>query len=386
MPMEPTTRVLFDLFLMFAAAKVLGEICERLKVPAVLGEVLAGVLIGPFVLGWIQPGELHASVALVGIVFLLFAIGLETNPREMFRVGGVAGLVAPLGAALPLLGGFLLMVWTRHPSLEAIFVGAALVETSVGITARMLSDLGVISERAGRVILAAAVIDDVIALLVLAVVSSLAKGSLDWFRVGILSAEAIAFVGLVAFVGRKAVARLRGPATWMRTRNPGFALALLLCLGLSVAATYVGMAAIIGSFLAGLALADRKAEWGLEERTEGVKEFLAPFFFVVLGMKLDLGVFTQPGVLGLAIALTLIAVLGKLLGCGLGALSLGFKDALRVGAGMIPRGEVCLIVALLGLQAGALSPGVYGMLLFVVVVTTLTAPVALMGLFRKTNP
>jgi Kef-type K+ transport system membrane component KefB len=383
--MEQATKAIVDLFLMFAAAKVLGEICERIKVPAVIGEMGAGVLIGPYALGWIHPGALHAEVAGVGVIFLLFAIGLETKPREMFRVGGVAVLVATLGIVLPFFGGLLLMLFYRHPSVEAIFVGAALVATSVGITARVLSDLGVISERASRVILGAAVIDDVLGMLVLAVVSSMSKGQVDWVQIGILSAEAIAFVLFIAFVGRKVVARLHGPVTRMRSRHPGFALALLLCLGLSVAATYVGMAAIIGSFLAGLALAEKKEEWGLAERTEGVYEFLAPFFFVVLGMEVNLPAFLQPGVIGLALIMTLVAVLGKLLGCGVGALSLGFKDSFRVGVGMIPRGEVGMIVALLGMQSGAISHEVYGMVLFMVVVTTVAAPFALMGLFRGKN-
>lgn len=374
---------MLDLFLMFAAAKVLGEVCERIHVPAVIGEVLAGVLIGPYALGWIHPGAFHAHLAEVGIIFLLFAVGLETNPSEMFRVGGTATLVAVLGVVLPFLGGFLLMLWTRHPSVEAIFVGTALVATSIGITARVLSDLGVISERASRVILGAAVIDDVLGMLVLAVVTSLAKGRMNWLQVGILSVEAIGFVAFIAFVGRRVVARLHGPVTRMRTRNSGFALALLLCLGFSVAATYVGMAAFIGSFLAGLALADKRKDWGLEERTEGVYEFFAPFFFVVLGMEVNLGAFFQPGVLGLALVITLVAVLGKLLGCGLGALGLGIKDSIRVGVGMIPRGEVGMIVALLGMQSGAISREVYGMVLSMVVVTTVGAPFALMLLFKK---
>lgn len=381
--MEHGAEVLFDLFVMFAAAMVFGELCERIRVPGVIGEMLAGVLIGPFALEWIHPGEIHSLVAQVGVVFLLFSIGLETKPRDMFRVGGVAALVGFLGIVLPFIGGFLVLHLSGHSTAESIFAGAALVATSVGITGRVLSDLGVLATRASRIILGAAVIDDVLGMLVLAVVSSLAEGAVRWLSIGLLFAEAIGFVVFVAWIGTHVVARLHRPMLSMKTRRPGFTFALLLCLGLSVAAGEVGMAAIIGAFLAGLALAEKKEDWDLEERAEGVRTFLSPFFFVVLGMNLDLASFASPGILGLAAVLTAVAIVGKLVGCGVGALSLGLKNSLRVGVGMIPRGEVGLIVALLGMQTGIVSHPVYAMVIFMVVVTTVTAPFALILLYRE---
>jgi Kef-type K+ transport system membrane component KefB len=378
--------VILDLFVMLAAAKVLGEICERLRIPGVIGEMLAGVAIGPYALGWIHPGEMHAQIAQIGAVFLLFTIGLETKPREMLRVGGVASLVALLGVAVPFAGGLLVMHLTGHPVIESVFVGAAMVATSVGITARVLSDIGMLAHRASRVILGAAVIDDVLGMLVLAAVASLAMGHIEWVRLGLLFVEAIGFVVLIAWVGSRVASRLHRPVFRMKSRRPGFAFALLLCLGLSVAAGKVGMAAIIGAFLAGLALAEKKEDWDLGERIEGVSEFLSPFFFVVLGMEVNLSAFNEPSVLGLAVLVTVVAILGKLVGCGAGAYRLGFMDSLRVGVGMIPRGEVGLIVALLGMQTGAISNAVYGVVLFMVVVTTVLPPFVLAGLFRGERP
>jgi Kef-type K+ transport system membrane component KefB len=258
-----------------------------------------------------------------------------------------------------------------------------LTATSVGITARVLSDLRALGHRASRVILGAAVIDDVLGMLVLAVVFALAEGRVSWLRMGLITAEAVLFVVIIAWAGTRVVTRLRGPVHRMRTRSPGFAFALILCLGLSVAASRVDLAAIIGAFLAGLAFADHREEWGLEERVAGVSEFLTPFFFVMLGMRLDPGVFTGSGILGLAVLVTVVAILTKIIGCGAGALPLGFRDSARIGIGMVPRGEVGLIVALLGLQRGAISAEVYAVLLFMVAVTTVIAPFPLVVLFRK---
>jgi Kef-type K+ transport system membrane component KefB len=381
--MEHGGGVLLDLFVMFTAAKILAELCERIKVPGVIGEMGAGVLIGPYVLHWVTPTAIHSMVAQVGVVFLLFSIGLETKPRDMFRVGGVAALVAFLGVVLPFIGGFLVLHATGHSTVESIFAGAALVATSVGITARVLSDLGVLAARASRVILGAAVIDDVLGMLALAVVSSLAEGVLRWVSMVLLFGEALAFVVFIAWAGSHVMARLHRPVLSMKTRRPGFAFALIVCLGLSVAAGEVGMAAIIGAFLAGLALAEKKDDWDLGERAEGVSSFLSPFFFVVLGMNLDIGAFTQPGIIGLAAILTGVAIVGKLIGCGAGALGLGWMDSMRIGVGMIPRGEVGLIVALLGMQTGVISHPVYAMVIFMVVATTVAAPFALILLFPK---
>src|SRR5689334_5094087 len=176
-------KVLVALFIMLLAAKLMAELCERLGQPAVIGEILAGVIIGPSLLNWVQPTDITGALAEIGVAFLLFSVGLETHPSHMLKIGGTATLVAVLGVIVPFIAGWgLLSLWPGHSQIEAIFMGATMVATSVGITARVLSTMGVISAQASRVVLAAAVIDDVIGLLVLAVVGSMAKGQINYLN------------------------------------------------------------------------------------------------------------------------------------------------------------------------------------------------------------
>ena len=376
------TGLFWTLFVMFVAAKLAAEVFERLKQPAVAGEILAGVMIGPGVLGLVAPSEITSTLAEIGVIFLLFLVGLETKPADIFRVGGRALLVALLGVIVPFVGGCLIMWLWGRPSIEAIFVGAALVATSVGITARVLGQMGLLSAQSSRIILAAAVIDDVLGLLILAVVSSLAKGGVNYAQIATTAGLAIGFTLLIAVVGARTVNKMQKQVTKLKVGQAQLVFGFSLCLGLAFVAAYIGVAAIIGAFLAGMALSESVEGTEMPHQTEAVTEFLLPFFLANIGMQLKLDALLNRDTLMLALLVTVLAVATKLVGCGLGALSLGLKKAMQVGMGMVPRGEVGIVVAQIGLGLAAVSPAAYGVVLVMAVATTLIAPPFLVRLFK----
>ena len=275
---------LLELFVIFVCAKVCGEIFEKLSLPAVVGEILAGVILGPYAAGLVTPSGTVESLAEIGAIFLLFTVGLEIRPQELIRVGRQALTVAASGVAFPFLLGFGYLALRGAPLHESIFVGAAMVATSVGITARVLSDLGALNSRVARIILGAAVFDDILGMVVLTVVTGLAAaGTIRWWHLGVLLVEALGFAVFMILVGPRVVHRMRPGLQRMSTQNAPLVLSLALCLGLSVAATKIGMAAIIGAFFAGLVFADYSPEWNLHPRINAITELLAPFFFFVMG-------------------------------------------------------------------------------------------------------
>ena len=364
-----------EILLIFGAAKLLSELFERFGLPGLVGEILAGVVLGPAALNWIHPNSVLDGLAELGILFLLFRVGLEVKASELFRVGRVALAVAVAGVLLPLLAGWLLMAdaW-RMSNVESLFVGAAMVATSVGITAQVLAAKGLLNERASQVILAAAVIDDVLGLLVLALVSSVAKGRVDLPSIVATTLVAGAFTLLVARFGSRAVNRVV-PHVERRlsAKDSQFHFALIVVFSLSVLSEYIGIAAIVGSFLAGLAFSE-SVDRRVRDLSHGVAELLVPFFLAGIGFHLTSSVLADRSTLGLAVALTIVAMFTKLFGCGLPALILGRKDALRVGIGMMPRGEVGMVVAQLGLTMGIVGPSVYGAVVFMAIATTVLAP------------
>jgi Kef-type K+ transport system membrane component KefB len=382
----PRGQVLLSLFIVLVAAKLAAELFERLRQPAVVGEILAGVIIGPAVLNIVQPTDVLEALAEVGVVFLLFTVGLETRPSDIFKVGGSATAVAVLGVIIPFIAGWgLLSLWPGHSWVEAVFLGAAMVATSVGITARVLSGMGLITAEASRVILAAAVIDDVIGLLVLAVTTSLASGRVNYFNLGLTSALAIGFTGLVVAFGSRVVGRMKGRVGSLRIDHSLLVFALVLCFGLAALASVIGIAGIVGAFLAGVALSEATEGTGLHQQSQALTEFTAPFFLVTIGMKLNLTVFSSR-VLLLSVAVIILAILTKLLGCGLGAVRMGRRRAVQVGVGMIPRGEVGIVVAQIGIAMAAISDAVYGVVLMMVVITTLAAPPLIKLAFASEKP
>ena len=362
-----TAGFTLSMLLVFGSAKLLGEVFERLKQPAIVGEIIAGVLIGPPVLGWIAPNAVLTALSELGVMFLLFRVGLEVKSSELMKVGGVALLVAMLGVMVPFIAGAGIMLAFHTGLIESVFVGAAMVATSVGITAQVLSAKGLMQHPASRIIIAAAVIDDVLGLIVLAAVSSLAEGQANLAKLATTAVAAMAFTWVVARFGTPAMRRIV-PTVEARLQagETQFNIALLLLFGLALLAIYVGVAAIIGAFLAGMALAESTTE-RVHDLVQGVSELLLPFFLVGIGMHMDLGPFREASTLGLAALIVVAAVASKLIGCGLGALSMGRANALRVGAGMVPRGEVGMVVAQIGMGLGVIPAGVYGVVVVMAV-------------------
>lgn len=385
--MGPTTEILLALFLMLLAAKLAAELFERLRQPAVVGEILAGVIIGPSVLGLVAPSEFVSMIAEIGVIFLLFSVGLETKPSSIFQVGKTAVLVAVLGVVLPFFGGWLLMRMWGATNISSLFVGTALVATSVGITARVLASLQLLNTPVARIILGAAVIDDILGLLVLSVVSSSSAGTINYWELGTTALLAIGFTAFVALIGARVVTRVAPRIHNLRISESLFIAGLVLCLGLAVAVSFIGVAAIIGAFLAGMALAEAtEGDERLHTQTNGVMEFLVPFFLVNIGMQLQLAVFRDLSLVWLALAVTLVALVTKVVGCGAGAWSLGMKRAAQVGVGMMPRGEVGIVVAQIGLSLGVIDARLYAVVLFMAVATTLIAPPLLNVLFKTEAP
>jgi Kef-type K+ transport system membrane component KefB len=383
MPSHSSAEIPLTLLVIFVCAKLLGEIFERLRQPGIVGEILAGVLIGPHALNWIAPGEATTLLGELGVMFLLFRVGLEVKSSELVALGGQALLVAVAGVVVPFLCGWGLSAWWGLPTIESVFIGAAMVATSVGITAQVLAAGGWLSERASKLILAAAIIDDVLGLLVLAAVSSVARGPVNYTDLAVTAGLAGGFTILIVFAGSRVMSRiLPKMRDRMQAAEAEFTIALSLLFALSLLASYAGVAGIIGAFLAGMALSE-SVEHRVHALTEGVTELLVPFFLVGIGMNLDLGLFRDGPALGFAVVIVLAAVLSKLGACGLAALPLGRSDALRIGVGMIPRGEVGMVVAQIGAGFGVMAPSVYGTIVFMSLATTLIAPPLLRLAYRR---
>jgi Na+:H+ antiporter len=380
--MHTADPFLFQLFFIFVWAKLFGEVFERLHVPAVLGEILAGVLVGPYGAALVVPSDAIYAVAQIGAIFLLFTVGLETKPKELLQVGRTSLYVALAGIAAPFVLGFGYMMLVRGSAHEATFVAAAMVATSVGITARVLGDMHVLQTLPARIILGAAVFDDILGMILLGVVVGMVSTvGLAWAQLVVTAIEALGFALVMLFYAPRIVKRMEPGLERMSTHDAPLVIALAICIGLSYAAVKIGMAAIIGAFFAGLAFAEYSPRWNLQPRVSAINEFLAPFFFFSMGSRLNLAVFDRKLMLS-AIVISLLAFISKLVGCGLPVLRSGWKLALKVGIGMVPRGEVGLIVALVGLQMTAISEQAYALVIFMTAMTTLVAPPLLKVLFR----
>jgi Na+:H+ antiporter len=381
--MHTADPFLFQLFFIFVWAKLFGEVFERLHIPAVLGEILAGVIVGPYGAALVVPSDAIYAVAQIGAIFLLFTVGLETQPKDLLRVGRTSLYVALAGIALPFILGFGYLMLHGDPPHEATFVAAAMVATSVGITARVLGDMHVLQSLPARIILGAAVFDDILGMILLAIVVGLVSTTgLAWAQLIVTAIEAIGFALVMLFYAPRIVKRMEPGLERMSTHDAPLVIALAICIGLSYGAVKIGMAAIIGAFFAGLAFAEYSPRWNLQPRVAAINEFLAPFFFFSMGSRLNLGVFNRK-LLVSAIVISLLAFISKLVGCGLPVLRTGWRHALKVGIGMVPRGEVGLIVALVGLQMTAISEQAYALVIFMTAVTTLVAPPLLKILFSE---
>jgi len=407
--MEPLQLILIQLFFIFILARIIAEVFEIVKLPSVVGELTAGILIGNIVIGGDTIEELayltkHESevvlevLAELGVIFLLFIIGLETRLSDLKRVGSSAMMVGILGVVLPFSFGALLMYSLDGNAIEAAFIGTALVATSIGITAKVLRDMKVSNTKEAKIIMGAAVIDDIFGMVVLAIVSGMAHGSTHLIDLAVTITLAVVFVFITMYIGGKVIRRLAGVHSIygvkvkeddkdvlqrMKHPNSPFILALILCLALSAMAQYLGLAAIIGAFLAGMAFAEVREFYPLSEKMESIHDFLIPFFFVYIGMKVDLAVLKQPDILGLIIVLTVLAIIGKMVGGYLGAKRHGKDSAMIIGIGMVPRGEVGIIVAQVGFSLAIIGQDLFSAVILIAVITTLIAPPWLVWGFRR---
>ena len=397
---DSVVPLLLGLTIVLGAAKLGGWLATRIGQPAVLGELISGILIGNLALAglhgvdWLRDDRTLSILAQLGVIVLLFQVGLESSVEQMRRVGASASLVALVGVVTPFALGWLAGAWLLpgHSPYVHAFLGAALTATSVGITARVLRDLKATQTTEARIILGAAVIDDVLGLLILAalsgVIAAAERGgaSISMAEIAWIGLKALGFLAGVIVVGAPLAPHLFRLAA--KIRVPGILLTsgLLFCFLVSYLATLAGLAPIVGAFGAGLVLEGSHFERFEESRGESlesllrpISSFLVPIFFVLTGIRVELAALAQPGVLALAFFLTLAAWVGKQ-ACSLAVLERGV-DRLTIGLGMVPRGEVGLIFATFGatLVIGGeriITPATYSAVVIMVIVTTLVTPPA----------
>ncbi len=418
--------ILLMLLVLFVLARVGNRIFEHFGIPGLIGEILVGILIANVAIGGSTlldfldieipaPGSGHAgtnysilyAAAEIGVIFLLFSVGLETKVKELLGVGRSAMLVAVLGVVIPFFLGFAYIEFTDSNFHHAMFLAAAMVATSVGITARVIKDMHLMDKLESRIIIGAAVIDDILGMIVLAIVKGVAGSDSGISVIGVIEVIAVAFVFVIAAIlfAKSAVPRIylwnerRVKKAREEGRTPAsfnmLALAIAICLFMSWLAESIGLAAIIGAFLAGMMFAEHAWEWKLDQKFETVTAVFISFFFVHVGMQVDLGDLGSTSVIISAVVVILLAVVGKYIGCGIGA-KMGDRSTSRescniIGIGMVPRGEVGIIVASIGLNtivegAPALSSSLYAVIVLMAVATTVIAPPILSKLYRRKYP
>ena len=381
-------ELLLALLGIFVTAKLFGELAERIGQPAVLGEMIGGIVIGVSGLHLIDAHNpvLHV-LAELGVILLLFLIGLETDIQRLLSVGGAATSVAAVGVLLPFVAGFGVGAALGYSTTVSVFLGAALTATSVGITARVLSDLGHLKSDEAQVILGAAVVDDILGLVLLTVISAIAAGE-RMTALGVTKIVAIAFgfVALAVAIGSLLAPRLIALVTRLRVGKALFFASIMFAFALAYLADLAGSALIIGAFAAGLVLAKTDRGRDIEHEVYDVAQFFIPIFFVSVGAAVDLGALnpfhsgTRPFFI-IGVLLTIVAIAGKM-AAGYAAFGRPLRK-LVIGVGMVPRGEVGLIFAQLGLSTGLLSTGLYSSVALMVMITTFIAPPALRSLLAR---
>ena len=407
---ENITRLVIQLAAILFVAKIGGEVCDRfLKIPAVLGELGAGIVIGPFALGGlaisdfgplfepvrsgtaIPVSESLFAISQIGAVILLFMAGLETNLRQFLRYSGPASAVAVGGVVLPFALGVAVTVLLGFADgfgdPKALFIGAVMTATSIGITVRVLSDLRTLDTPEGITILAAAVLDDVLGIIMLTIVIGIgATGAFSIGGVGLVAAKTLGFWLALTGIGVLLSGHISRLVDRFRVSGAAVGLALALAFLAAGLAESFGLAMIIGAFSIGLALSGTPLAQRLEEPLLGVYAALVPVFFVVTGMMVDVASLGAVWVFGLV--LTAMAIVGKLAGCGIPSLFVGFNrhGAWRIANGMLPRGEVALIMAGIGVSSGIIGTDLFGVSIIMTIITTVLAPLILSKAFGSGIP
>lgn len=366
---------LLALFILLVAAKIGEEICRRIDQPVVAGEILAGLIVGPSVLGLVELDNVTDVFAELGVIFVLFWVGLETKLGDLKSVGRSATTVGVLGVVIPVVAGFSFAYAFGASTATSLFIGAALAATSVGITSAILVELGIHDGRAGRTILGAAVIDDVLALIVLAVATGLAEsGNIQFSDVAILLTIAIGFLAFIGLGGSRLLQRRPQILEAPKFADTPLLPSVIICIGLAVLAEEIGLAAVIGAFLAGMIIAETREQNSIETEIAPLYAFFAPFFFATIGAQVDIGAFKDLTNDLLLVGITLLAVITKYAGAWLGTRALEARDRRIISAGMVPRGEVGVIVAGIGFAEGVIDADLFAVVVGMSILTTLIAP------------
>lgn len=384
------TTVLATLSVALVAAKLFGALAKRIGQPAVLGEMIAGVILGGSLLHWVDPHVQYLHVlAELGVIILLFEIGMETDLKKLLQVGGQSIATAAVGVVAPFVLGYLICWWLGTESLVAVVVAASLTATSVGITARVLSDLNRLDDAESRIIIGAAVFDDIIGLIILAVVTRLTEGeALSVANVAWISATAFGFLAITIFAGGWIVPHVVRYASKIDLPGTPTMLGVILALGLAWLASVCGSAMIIGAFAAGLLLRQTPKAEEIEHGVAELGHFFIPIFFVSVGASVDVSLLNplkseNHSTLMIAGLLIVVAIAGKFVA---GYAPFWFRGNKRViGVGMIPRGEVGLIFAQMGLSTGVFDDRMFGAVTIMVMVTTFVAPPWLKILLQKSD-
>ncbi|MCQ2086093.1 MAG: cation:proton antiporter [archaeon] len=409
---------LLVLTVIFVLIKIAAALFDRFGIPGLVGEILVGILLASIMVGDYSIAEylkiysvnggkrefyLIDTLANLGVIFLLFSIGLETRIKDLLSVGRVSLLVAVSGVILPFALGYTYIYFLGDGNIyHATFMGAAMVATSVGITARVIKDNNFTNTKEARIIISADVMDDILGMIVLAIVTGMTKSdTLDIGHVFIVTFEALAFVGVIMLLSLSVIPKIRKlleshkfgvcvKDSFMSTKST-LIISVAVCLGLALLAEIIGLAAIIGAFLAGILFSECSSVESLRSKIESVNVLLVSFFFVFVGLQIDVSKVTLE-IIPTALFVIALAIIGKYVGCGLGVKigdrSIDGQSMNIVGLGMIPRGEVGIIVATLGLNtvvngSTAISPELYTIVVLMSVATTIIIPPMLLAAFRK---
>lgn len=379
-----------DLAIILIFAKFFGLIARRLKAPQVVGEIIAGLLIGPSILGLVSATDFIVIMAEIGVVLLMFSAGLETDLKDLMKTGPIAFLIACAGVSLPLIGGTILyMAFYGAAAIgtlefyKALFIGVILTATSVSITVQALKELGHLKGKVGTTILAAAIIDDVIGIILLTFVIGVKDSNASILNVIIRTVLFFVFAFIVGFISYKIFKRIN--KRYPHTRRLPIA-GLAYCLALAyIAERYFGIADITGAYAAGIILCNIKDSDYIAEKMDINSYMLfGPIFFASIGLKTDITDFSS-SILLFSVALILVALLTKIIGCGLVARLCKFNtiDSLKIGIGMMNRGEVALIVSQKGLAVGLLNPVYFTSVILLIIVSSIISPIALKFLYSK---
>ncbi len=417
--MEYLLQVLLTLVVLFALARLGSMLFSRFGMPGLIGEILMGIVIANIVIGdWSftkdflnlimpEPGSgghgegvypIVHILAELGVIFLLFMVGLETKVSDLMQSGRAALICAILGVIIPFILGFAYIMASDGNLNHALFMAAAMVATSVGITAKIIKELGLMDTKEARIIIAAAVIDDVLGMIVLAIVKGMAQsGEISIGNILTITIQAVAFVLIVIALCKWVIPRIYDyfDARRIKAKSEGrtqfcinkMALAIIVCLTMAALAEFIGLAAIIGAFLGGMMFADYAFEWNLEEKIDSICTFMLSFFFLNVGLQVDISALGDSAVLIAIVVVLILAIVSKLIGCSIGAKigdkSLDGSSMKIIGFGMVPRGEVGIIIASIGLSMGAMTTDLYTIVVFMSVITTIIAPPLISKLFKS---